>query len=196
MQPTYQVPWERLESACAKLRQGVAGDDSAKKLLPLLFLCGLHFQHSYYAAGQTGRAEAKQAGAGHLIDDGLDQACERGLKTLMRLSKSRGNFVNDEAFKPCLNKEWTALNLAFLDLFKELPVTVQRWIEHGDKATNLIRFSFGMGVRSHWFDAPFFASMMRKPFGFANWKGEPCTKQVKEVLDSFTWNPEWVLPEI
>jgi hypothetical protein len=128
----------------------------------------------------------------------LDETCERGLQILMQRAKSR-NLRNTlgEFLKPSSNSEWLLLQCAFLELPTKPPVPVIHWIEHGNKETNLIRFSFGMGMRSFWADESrsFVQKMIKKSFGFVNWKGESCASRVKEVMDGFEWSPLWVLPE-
>lgn len=200
MQPTYQVPWEKLESACVTLRKEIVGDGDFGRLLPVLFLCGLRFQFSYFVARDSGNTNLRQGGAGHLIDDGLSEACESGLRTLMRFSKSRKlrEPMGKDFEKTFVNPEWLCLTLAFLGLYPALHIRVQKWIEHGDRQTNLIRFSFGMGVESLWFSSSnrYVHKLMKQPVCLLDWKGEPCNERVKGVFDSFVWDPDWVLPEV
>jgi hypothetical protein len=220
MQPTYQVPWSKLERTFARLKE-ILGDVQAQvsarkfdrafarqellcsgqnhRAFLLLFLCGLRFEFGYFRASENAQNGLRQVGAGHLLDDCLAETCDRGLRSLMEIAKSRRlRETVSEFLKPSVNTELLLLGVAFAELQEKLPVTVTHWIEHGERESNCIRFCFGMGVRSLWAreSCSFVHKMMRKPLGFANARGESCTAQIKAVMDGFEWNPQWVLPEV
>jgi hypothetical protein len=194
-QPTYQVPWSKLGEAQQDLDLlGLAEPFSH----PILFLCGLKFTHSYFAtAHQKLDPRASWYGAGHLVDDGLDEACRHGLKTLVTIAKSksfRSSF--DGLGLESKNLDWTFLKLAFVTLESKLSPAVQEWLRIGELRTNWIRLSFGMGVRSHWDANEYVIKVMKARFGFANQKEEDVSVKVGQVVDGFKWNPDWVLPEL
>lgn len=198
MQHSYQVPWTRLESACISLKRDAVGEDGFHRLLPILFLCGLRFQVSYFEASQSANSRLKQAGAGHLPDDCLNEVCIVGLQKLMRIAKSRKlQATLSELLQRSSNSEWLILSVAFIELLDGLPSTVRRWVDHGDREKNMVRFSFGMGVRSAWAEESrsFVRKMAKKPFGFVNPNGEPCSSQVRAIIDNFVWNTDWTVQE-
>ena len=53
-----------------------------------------------------------------------------------------------------------------------------------------------MGVRSHWDATKYVLNVVKGPFGFRNAANADVTTEVKQLLDAFQWNPEWVLPEL
>ena len=193
-QPTCQVPWEKIARARDALAQQFTGPDSWR-VPPFLFLCGTRFQVSYYQAANAKPSTLEHLGAGHLVDDGLNEACRHALRTLMRIAKSRQ--MSEEA-KGAPNPEWFRLELSFLSLFDEVPQRVKTWLDHGTRETNLARLSFAMGVYSFFGSDSykFIHAMIKKPFGFSNSEHQPCNAAVKAVLDSFTFDPSWVLPEV
>ena len=205
MEPTYQVPWERLAEAYRQLVACKAGNDVM--LRPIFFLCGLKFQLTYYEAARGGTdARATHYGAGHTLDDGLDDACRIGLKNLVKITRSRElrNLDQLEVVKARGNPDWLFLKLAFVVLDDDLsarahgwPATVRRWLRNGEVTTNWIRLSFGMGVRAMWDALPFTLALRRhKPIAFLGDEGLDITSEVRGIVASFEWNADWVVPEV
>ena len=195
MQPTFQTPWERLERARDDLLACGAGNETL--IRPILFLCGLKLSFTYFKACLTRDERARWASAGHLIDDGLDEACRRALAVLIKIAKSRdlrrslGEFTKDVP-----NLEELFLTIAFLELPNKLPPSVAIWMGRGDDKVNWVRLSFGMGARSLFQENAYISKMMRKPFAFRNQQQQDITQQVRQIIERFTWDPAWVLPEI
>ena len=195
MQPTFQTPWERLERARDDLLACGAGNEES--IHPILFLCGLKLSFTYFKACRTGDERARWASAGHLIDDGLDEACRRALAVLIKIAKSRdlrrrlGEFTKDVS-----NLEELFLTIAFLELPNKLPPSVAIWMGRGDDKVNWVRLSFGMGARSLFQEQAYVSKMMRKPFTFRNQEQQDISQQVRQIIERFTWDPAWVLPEI
>jgi hypothetical protein len=61
---------------------------------------------------------------------------------------------------------------------------------------NWVRLSFGMGARSLFQEQAYISKMMRKPFTFRNQQQQDISQQVRQIIERFTWDPAWVLPEI
>jgi hypothetical protein len=189
MQPIFGIAGERFQKAVDRLRElRICGGDDVH-LYPVLFLCGFHYQKSHW--------KQKDLGIGHIPEDGLNEAARQALKVLAKFVKSRK--MKAECAAPFHdkdpNKEHLALALAFLEfmqLGREFPLTLIAWVERGDRATNLLRLSFGMGAIS-LFEAdvlPFIHALVKKPLGFGDGAGNSRTAEVFQVIKSFTWSED------
>lgn len=196
MQPTFQTPWPRLSKASADLASlGIAG----VLMRPLLFLCGMKLSFGYFCASNEGDPQARYASAAHLLDDGLDDAARLAVKVLLRIIRSR-DFRATLRSLPNGEREvkdsWSMLVFGFLDVPGALTPVPKRWLQHGDSETNWIRLSFGMGARSIWDANDFAAQLIRRRVSFRNQTGEDITPAVVEIVNRFSWDPKWVLPEL
>ena len=195
MQPTFQTPWERLECARGDLLACGAGNEES--IRPILFLCGWQLSFTYFKACRIVDERAQWACAHHLIDDGLDESCRRALAVLIKIAKSRdlrrslGEFTKDVP-----NLQELFLTIAFLELPNKLPPSVAIWMGRGDDKVNWVRLSFGMGARSLFQETAYISKMVRKPFVFGNQQQQNISQQVRQIIERFTWDPAWVLPEI
>lgn len=195
MQPTYQTPWTRLEGAHNDLVKTC--DGSYVLIRPLVFLCGLKLSYTYFCANTRGEERAGYISAAHLLDDGLDDAARLALETLMKIIPSRDLRATIRMLPPESDPDsWAVLLFAFLKLPKLLTPVAKRWIEHGNRTSNWIRLSFGMGARAIWDTNDFALEIIRTNFTFRNQKGEDITRSVVEIVNRFAWDSSWLLPEV
>jgi hypothetical protein len=194
VQPTYQTPWERLSQAREDLLS-LKCDDVL--LRPLLFVCGLKLSYSYWRASTHGDERARYASAAHQLDDGLDEAAGLALKTLMKIAHSRSLQATLRSLPtPKCTNTWSKLLFACLKLPDSLSPRAKRWVAGGDRDANWIRLAFGMGARSLWDANEFALELIQTKFSVANRNGEDITKQIVEIVNRFTWDAAWVLPEM
>ncbi len=186
MQPIYGIAGVRFQKAVDRLRELKICGGNDVHLYPILFLCGFHYQLSHF--------KQKGLGIGHIPEDGLEKAERQALKVLAKIVKSK-KMKAECADLGHANKEYHALALAFLeflDLERMFPPTLVAWVTRGDRATNLMRLSFGMGSTSFWLPdlQPFVHALVKKPFGFADGAGNSRTEEVAQVVKSFTWSAD------
>lgn len=179
MQPSYGVPWPRLQRAAARFSELYAAPREANRVHALLFLCGLKYLLTYRQA--NGRRLS------HYLDDGLREAVEHTLPFVMRRSKAsaRAPECKPRLLPRRANVHFEKLVAGFTDLPRRLPASTARWLV-GSEA-NFLRLTFGMGVAAR-FGAEshqFTREMLAEPFDFP--------RPVLDVVESFHWHPEWSL---
>src|SRR5688572_7696315 len=76
MNPSFGVPWPRLQRAAARLNELHNARAEAGRVSALLFLCGLRYLITY--------REANGRRLSHYIDDGLRETVALTLPTLMK----------------------------------------------------------------------------------------------------------------
>jgi hypothetical protein len=180
MHPSFGVPWPRLQRAAARLTELHAPAEHGR-VHALLFLCGLKYLLTY--------RESNGRRLSHYIDDGLREAVDQTLPTLIKYCA--------EFQPPCspgtrvprreANVEFQQLAFAFNEFPRRWPASIAKWIEQGRREANVVRLAFGMGVTARFApDAHMFVrQMLEKPLAF--------NTAVLDVLESFRWHPEWSL---
>jgi hypothetical protein len=195
MQPTFQVPWERLWAAHVDLLEVIAAE--ASDIRPILFLCGGKFAVTYAAACLANDVKAKHFGPSHFIDDGLDQTCRAVLKCLMAIIRSREIQLETREFEACHQAEWYKLISAFFRMAKRrLPPSACSWLTRNPTEADWVRVSFGMGAISLIEESEFIISLLRNRFEFLDCFPSDVTPQTVAIIERFAWNSAWVLPEI
>jgi hypothetical protein len=200
VQPTFQVPWERLEKARRDFLAGTQGRDITSR--SFLFLCGVKLACSYAAAWHAKHPRAQQPYPCHLLDDGLEMVCQSFFKELLKTVRSRRMSAEIRDIKklagyPSDAAEWLALEFSFLRLNEErLPPRIAAWVKNGDCAVNWTRLSFGAGVCSLYDFPDFVLKLRRNRFNFIDRNSKNVTQEVVAIAARFDWDPAWVLPEI
>ena len=196
MQPTFQVPWERLSTARHDLLTCTRMNEVHTR--PILFLCGARFAMSYTAAHLAKDSKAQHFGPDHPLDDGLEQTCCAVFKALMKLARSREwQSVLRQLHVAASETHWVRLKLAFIRISERgLPPRAACWFAKGDPGENWIRVSFGMGAIALYQTDEFIESLLRHRFSFFDCEGSKVTTQVAAIVSRFAWSPKWVLPEI
>ncbi len=200
MQPTFQVPWEHLDKARKDFLAVTQGREITSR--SFLFLCGVRFACGYSAASEANHPRAQQPYPLHLLDDGLEKACQVFNRELLKAVRSRRTSESIRNAKRCLGYssialEWLALQLSFLRLHEEqLPARVAAWIRKGDCAANWTRLSFGAGVHSLCDFPDFLVKLQRNRFNFIDGNSRNVTGEVFPIVTRFDWDPAWILPEV
>jgi hypothetical protein len=177
MNPSFGVPWPRLQRAAARLSELHDARAEAGRVSALLFLCGLRYLVTY--------REASGRRLSHYIDDGLREAVEDTLPALM---KCCGQFAvprtvgrRSSMVEP--HSAFQRLTLAFSELHEHLPHAAKHWLQDDDE--KVVRLTFGMGVTSRF--APeshaFVRAFLDRPLILP--------APVLDVLESFHWHPAW-----
>jgi hypothetical protein len=178
MNPSFGVPWPRLQRAAARLSELHDVRAEAGRVSALLFLCGVKYLLTY--------REANGRRLSHYIDDGLREAVAQTLPTLMKCCEEFAvpkTIGQRKAPAGEHHPEFQQLTLAFCELHKKLPASTVHWL--GDSEVNVVRLTFGMGVaarfapESHEFVRRFLARPLILPI------------TILDVLDSFRWHPAW-----
>lgn len=177
MNPSFGVPWPRLQRAAARLNELHDARAEAGRVSALLFLCGLRYLVTY--------REANGRRLSHYVDDGLREAVAQTLPALM---KCCGQFAFPRAVgrrssmvQP--RSEFQQLSLGFCELHKHLPLAAEHWLRDDD--VNVVRLTFGMGVVAR-FDPEsheFVRSFLDRPLILPT--------PILDVLESFRWHPTW-----
>jgi hypothetical protein len=183
MYHSFGVPWPRLQRAAARLKELHAPAPSSGRVHALLFFCGLKYLLTY--------RKANRRRLNHYIDDGLREAVEQTIPTLLKFAKQMAPIRTPAGrlLLPALsNVEFERLVFGFEHLHRCLPDPVSNWMKQcGGAEANCIRLSFGMGVAARF--APeshtFVCRMMDSPPSFR--------VPVMDVVESFHWHPEWSL---
>jgi hypothetical protein len=178
MNPSFGVPWSRLQRAAARLNELHDARAEAGRVSALLFLCGLKYLLTY--------REANGRRLNHYVDDGLREAVAQTLPMLMKccaeVAVPRASHRRPSPIVE-LHPEFQQLTLAFCDLHKRLPCATAHWL--GNDEANVVRLTFGMGVaarfapESHEFILRFLDSPPILP------------ASILDVLESFRWHPAW-----
>jgi hypothetical protein len=177
MCPSYGVPWPRLQRAAARLKQ-LSPVASLERIQPMLFLCGLKYLMTY--------RDAKGRRLSHYIDDGLRESVERGLPTLVALSKELDLDAPVHRMpKVKVNAEYEKLTYAFLFFNERLPAPIMRWASGPGRNDALVRLTFGMGVMARF--APESHTLVRRLLE----KPIRVSPEEVDVLESFRWDPAW-----
>jgi hypothetical protein len=178
MNPSFGVPWARLQRAVARLNELHDERSEAGRVSALLFLCGVKYLLTY--------REANGRRLNHYVDDGLREAVAQTLPMLMKccaeiaLPKARHRLPSPIVE---LHPEFQQLTMAFRDLHGQLPRATAHWLGNDD--VNVVRLTFGMGVaarfapESHEFIRHF---LDRPPI---------LPTSILDVLESFRWHPAW-----
>jgi hypothetical protein len=178
MNPSFGVPWPRLQRAAARLTELHPARAERGAVPSLLFLGGLTYLLSYREA--TGRRLS------HYLDDGLREAVDHTLPALMKQCAEfparplarLGRYVRARD-----NTELQQLRFGFARLQQRWPTSTAKWM--GTHEGNLVRLAFGFGVVARF--APeshqFVRRMLEHPLDFPT--------PVLDVLESFRWDPEW-----
>ena len=179
MHPSFGVPWPRLQRAAARLGQLHAQQPEPARVHALLFICGLKYLLTYRAA--NGRRLS------HYVDDGLRETVEFTIPPLIDRCREYRSPHPQGTRLPVResNDEFQQLIFGFAKLHTELPPVTARWIARGDRESNLLRLTFGMGVAARF--APnshgFVRRMLDKPL--------VVSPPILDVWESFRWSPEW-----
>jgi hypothetical protein len=177
MNPSFGVPWPRLQRAAARLNELHDARAEAGRVSALLFLCGLRYLITY--------REANGRRLSHYIDDGLREAVALTLPTLM---KCCGEFavpraIGRRASMAEPHPEFQQLTQAFCELHKQLPGPVAQWLRNDE--VNVVRLTFGTGVAARF--APesheFVRRFLERPLILPT--------PILDVLESFRWHPAW-----
>ncbi len=181
MHPTFGVPWPRLQKAAARLAQLHANRGERGRVSALLFLCGVKYLVTY--------REANKRRLAHYLDDGLREAVEHTLPVLMKRSAESPMIRGPGTRRSLLdgNVEFAQLVFGFGKLNQILPSSTLEWAGRDCLEMNLIRLIFGMGVAARF--SPSSHEFLRRMFSLPLHMSVP----VQDVLESFTWDPEWSL---
>jgi hypothetical protein len=177
MNPSFGVPWPRLQRAAARLTEIHPARAERAQVFALLFLGGLTYLLTYREA--TGRRLS------HYVDDGLREAIDHTLPILMkRCGEFAGKSSQDKsAASKDGSLEFQQLTFGFHQLLQRPPSSTIKWL--GPHPDNFVRLTFGFGVASRF--APeshdFVRRMLDRPLQFP--------LEVRDVLESFRWDPEW-----
>lgn len=178
MNPSFGVPWPRLQRAAARLTELHPARAERGAVPALLFVGGLTYLLSYREA--TGRRLS------HYVDDGLREAVNHTLPVLMRRCAEfpiRPPVRMEQNVSPRDNNELQQLRFGFAALLQRWPSSTVKWL--GTHEDNLVRLAFGLGVAARF--APesheFVRRMLEHPLDFP--------VPVLDVMESFRWDPEW-----
>jgi hypothetical protein len=176
MNPSFGVPWPRLQRAAARLREIPEARD-AGRVSALLFLCGLQYLLTY--------RRATRRRLSHYLDDGLREAVLQTLPVLMKCrARSTGEAERERSVLGFqVHPEFRQLTLAFSQLHQRLPHSSAQWLANDD--ANVIRLTFGMGVAARF--APesheFIRRLLSRPLILP--------ASILDVVESFHWHPAW-----
>ena len=188
MQPVWGIPSDRIQTAARRFKELAGGSEDEMWLYPGLFLCGMKYSLTRFFADQP---------AGHILDDGLNEAAKRALAVLIRSVKSvRMKQLLKSASGRLEGYEYVALRFAYLELEEKLPPTVSKWLQRGNEQENRCRLAIGMGARVS-FDTDtyeFAAKLRRANFVFINFQQKDLREEVKAIVEGFSYDPSWALP--
>src|SRR6185369_14473124 len=116
MNPSFGVPWPRLQRAAARLHELHDARAEAGRVSALLFLCGLKYLLTY--------REANGRRLSHYLDDGLREAVDHTLPALMKYGgaferQSRGARIRVSQ----TSSQFRRLVFAFNRLHQRLPAS-------------------------------------------------------------------------
>ncbi len=188
MQPVWGIPSDRIQTAARRLKELAGGSEDEMWLYPGLFLCGMKYSLTRFFADQP---------AGHILDDGLNEAAKRALAVLIRSVKSvRMKQLLKSASGRLEGYEYVALRFAYLELEEKLPPTVSKWLQRGNEQENRCRLAIGMGANvlfdSHSFK--FAGKLAKAKFAFINGENKDCREELKTIVEEFCYDPSWALP--
>lgn len=176
MQPCFSIHPVRLqqhyEALCALGFASVASDPFTRSAL---YLTGLRYAFSYFVRSQKGIDPYRFAAPVHPLDDGLREASVRAANALVKKARSRD--VSDSIRscvqihdKPPLNELWQRLIFAWIGMDRDLPRSVQGWLERQAGEEGWLRLATGMGVISLFGvkDHEFVHELMKRPISYLN----------------------------
>jgi hypothetical protein len=181
MQPSFGVPWPRLQRAAARLNELHASPHEGGRVHALLFLCGVQYLVTY--------RRATRRRLSHYLDDGLREAVDHTLPVLMRRCVELNSHikVGKRASRHSCHGHLDTLARAFEKLRRRLPASTTRWLVGPASEANFLRLTFGMGVVARF--APdahtFTRDLLEEPLELSI--------PVLDVVESFHWHPEWSL---